>query len=136
MEKNIRKTETELQKAETKLENVCNYFEQGIYTKEIYFERSKIATDEIKSKREILEQQQALLKRAKAEQDTREQYIPRVQYVLDTYYLTDDIEDRNNMLKVILEKAVYTKTKKALKKDSDPTDFVIELYPKIPEKYS
>jgi site-specific DNA recombinase len=136
LEKNIKKTETELQKAEKKLENVCNYFEQGIYTKEIYFERSKIATDEIRSKRETLEQQQTLLAKAKAEQETRDEYIPRVQYVLDTYYLTDDIEDRNNMLKVILEKVVYTKTKKALKKDSDPTDFKIELYPKIPEKYS
>ena len=42
-------------------------------------------------------------------------------------------EDKNILLKNILAKVTYLKTKKAIKKDSDPTDFELHIYPKIPK---
>ena len=37
----------------------------------------------------------------------------------------------NILLKTIIGKVTYLKTEKAIKKDSDPTNFELHIYPKI-----
>ena len=75
--------------------------------------------------------QEKELEETRVKYKSEEDFVPQAQYVLDTYYMTNDPEERNIMLKNILEKVVYTKTERAIRKDSDPTNFIIELYPKI-----
>lgn len=50
------------------------------------------------------------------------EFVPKVKNVLAAYYATEDIENKNLLLKSILEKATYLR-----KKD----EFVVQLYPKI-----
>ena len=38
-----------------------------------------------------------------------------------------------SLRKTILEKVTYIKTEKVLKKNSDPNNFEIHIYPKIPK---
>ena len=40
-------------------------------------------------------------------------------------------EEKNNLLKTVVSKVTYLKTEKALKKNADPTNFIINIYPKI-----
>ena len=40
-------------------------------------------------------------------------------------------EEKNELLKTVITQVTYLKTEKAIKKDSDPTNFIINLYPKI-----
>ena len=40
-------------------------------------------------------------------------------------------EEKNNLLKTIVKKVEYLKCEKAIKKDSDPTNFQLDIYPNI-----
>ena len=58
--------------------------------------------------------------------------IPKIENVIDIYDKLETNEQKNALLKTILEKVTYLKTEKAIKKTSDPSNFEIHIYPKIP----
>ena len=51
----------------------------------------------------------------------------------DEYNLDYIYDEKNELLKSIIEKVTYLKTEKSIKKSSDPTNFEIHIYPKIPK---
>ena len=57
--------------------------------------------------------------------------IPKVENVLDLYPNLQTAEQKNNLLKTIVKRVEYLKTEKAIKKDSDPTNFELDIYPNI-----
>ena len=57
--------------------------------------------------------------------------VPKFENLLDVYDLLQTAEEKNDFLKTILTQVTYLKTEKAIRKDSDPTKFIINLYPKI-----
>ena len=60
---------------------------------------------------------------------TRNELILKcVEFALDKLEIA---EDKNILLKSIIAKVTYLKTEKAIKKDSDPTNFKLHIYPKI-----
>ena len=59
--------------------------------------------------------------------------IPKLKNVIDLYNKLETAEDKNILLKSIIAKVKYLKTKKSIKKDSDPTNFELHIYPKIPK---
>ena len=65
-------------------------------------------------------------------QNKKETIIPKLENVIDLYYKLETAEDKNILLKSIIAKVTYLKTEKAMKKDSDPTNFELHIYPKIP----
>ena len=58
------------------------------------------------------------------------QFIPVLKNVLATYE-NSTIKEKNELLKTVLEKVTYLKTKKALKLTDNPYEFELVLYPKI-----
>ena len=65
--------------------------------------------------------------------EQKELMIPKLENVLDVYYQLESAEDRNNLLKTVVEKVTYLKEKPALKKTDDPMNFKIRIYPKLPK---
>ena len=61
--------------------------------------------------------------------------VPKIENILDVYNLLQTSEEKNDFLKTILTQVTYLKTEKSIKKDSDPSNFTIHLYPKINKKY-
>ena len=59
--------------------------------------------------------------------------MPKLENILDLYYKLESAEDKNILLKSIIAKVTYLKTEKAIKKDADPTNFELHIYPKIPK---
>ena len=57
--------------------------------------------------------------------------IPKVENVLDFYDKLQTPEEKNDLLKTVVKRVEYLKTKKAIKKNSDPTDFELDIYPNI-----
>ena len=57
--------------------------------------------------------------------------VPKIENLLDVYNFLPTAEDKNDLLKNIITQVTYLKTEKAIKKNSDPTNFSINLYPKI-----
>lgn len=51
--------------------------------------------------------------------------------VLDLYPKLKTAEDKNELLKTVVKRIDYLKTEKAIKKNSDPTNFELDIYPNI-----
>ena len=57
--------------------------------------------------------------------------IPKLENIIDLYNKLETAEDKNILLKSIITKVTYLKTEKAIKKDANPTNFELHIYPKI-----
>ena len=57
--------------------------------------------------------------------------MTKLENIIDLYHKLETAEDKNILLKTIIGKVTYLKTEKAIKKDSDPTNFELHIYPKI-----
>ena len=130
-EKNIAALEKELEKQKLKLTKVYDFFEDNTYTKEMFLERSKGISEIISTINSNILELQEEIEREKIINSNKKDIIPKIENVLELYDSLKDNEDKNELLKTILEKVTYIKTTKAIKKNSDPTDFKITIYPKI-----
>ena len=61
-------------------------------------------------------------------QNQKEIIMPKLKNIIDLYYNLETAEDKNILLKSIISKVTYLKTEKAIKKDSDPTNFELHIY--------
>ena len=67
----------------------------------------------------------------KSREDWEKIVMPKLENVIDIYYKLKSAEDKNILLKSIIYKVTYLKTEKSIKKESDPTNFELHIYPKI-----
>ena len=121
----------ELSNLEMQKRRQYDLLEQGIYSTEIFLERSADISRQLS---DVQENIQCLEKQIDAENkrmDNRERFIPKCEYLL-AHYWEWDASTKNDVLKELIEKVVYTKTKKNSKKDGDLATFKLEVYPKVP----
>lgn len=124
--------EREIEKENKKLNKIYDFFENDIYTIDDFSSRAKVIKEKIsKLESELKEYEKILLENEKIENE-KEIVIPKFENVIDLYYKLENIEDKNTLLKSVLAKVTYLKTEKSIKKDSDPTNFELRIYPKIP----
>ena len=131
IEKSITTTKKELEKENTKLNKIYDFLENGIYNKDEFINRSKTIKDNIESLENKLQEYDEILSKKIQIQDKKETMLPKLKNVIDLYYKLENAEDKNILLKSIIAKVTYLKAKKAIKKDSDPTNFELHIYPKI-----
>ena len=100
--------------------------ELGIYTPSEYIARRDTLLDRIATLTEALHQ---------SPPPTREHIIrtnlPKIHSVLDTYPLATTPTQKNNLLKTVISKIVYTKTRTATKSIDPATLLTLDIYPKI-----
>lgn len=133
IEQAISATNKELEKENTKLTKIYDFLENGIYSKDEFISRSKSIKENIKRLEKKSKEYTELLSKNNETQQKKEIMIPKLENVIDLYYKLECSEDKNILLKSILAKVTYLKTQKAIKKDSDPTNFELHIYPKIPK---
>ena len=108
-------------------ERLHDLLEKEVYSVEMYLERSKQLADRIKDKESSIEKMRNEIERKELERKTRKEFIPALINVMKLYHKTTSIEKKNQLLKSVLHKVVYTK--------NDPTPngfFELALYPKLP----
>ena len=130
IEKSIDTIKKELEKENTKLNKIFDFLENDIYNKNEFINRSKAIKDSIKTLQDKLKEYNKILKKTQI-QNEKETIIPKIENVIDLYYKLETAEDKNILLKSIIAKVTYLKTEKAIKKESDPTNFELHIYPKI-----
>ena len=131
IEKSISITKKELEKENTKLNKIYEFLENGIYNNDEFINRSKVIKDNIQCLESKLEEYNSLLEKNLNMQNQKEIIIPKLENVIDLYYNLETAEDKNIVLKSIISKITYLKTEKSIKKNSDPTNFELHIYPKI-----
>ncbi len=125
-----RKEEDQLQ---MQLDNTYDLLEQGIYTKDVFLSRNKMVVEKLEEvhasigsleKEIVLEQ-----KRLQAKIDV----IPKVENILDVYWTLPDVKSKNDLLKSVLDKVVYTKSGRNGPHRKVHYTFTLDLYPKLPK---
>ncbi len=107
--------------------------ENGIYSSEEFISRSKTIKETIKNLETKLNEYSTTLNNNEKSQSEKKSIIPKLENVIDLYYKLETAEDKNILLKSILAKVTYLKTEKAIKHNSDPTNFELNIYPKLPK---
>lgn len=131
IEKSISITKKELEKENAKLNKIYEFLENGIYNNDEFINRSKAIKDNIQCLENKLEEYNSILQKNLEMQNQKEIMIPKLENIIDLYYNLETAEDKNILLKSIISKVTYLKTEKVIKKDSDPTNFELHIYPKI-----
>lgn len=117
---------SELEKMKLQLNNTYDLLEQGIYNKDIFVERSNLLKQQIKDISNNIKKLETEKSHIFARKNNKELLIPKIEMVIDSYYETNDIKMKNELLKTVLEKIEYTKIT-PINKD----DFKLKLFPKI-----
>ena len=124
------KLEKELNKLRGQTNRLHDLLEQGVYSIDTFLQRSNLLSKEIS----VLEAEILELKHNITEEEkllaNKTQLLPKIQHVLDVYPTCTTAEEKNNLLKTVLQKVIYTKEKR-FKKGENLDDFDLVLYPKI-----
>ncbi len=127
----IKFTEKQLKRLHQRLDRLYTLLEENIYTKEIFLTRSFALKQAIEKNTAALRKLNVQLNNQIHASKTPPPSIDAVP-ILKFYNKLPSAQAKNELLKQILEKVVYTKTKNGQCKNTSPDDFEIILYPKIP----
>lgn len=127
-QKVLQNLEKELKELERQKESLYDFLERGIYDVDTFLSRSQNIAERLENCRKSIENTKQELEHAEAEQTAQKEILPRLEKVLKLYYKTNDPVLKNDLLKSVLEKAVYNK-----ERHQKGDDFTLELYPIIPE---
>ncbi len=128
-EKRISEIDAEISTLNKQTNSLYDLLEQGVYTSEIFIERSKILADqlaELKNSRALLKEK---IEKYNASNIGNDEFIPRIENLIEAYNGVDDIETKNQMLKEVITKIVYIKRNKGSRKCKD--NFELVIYPKL-----
>jgi len=132
-QKTLANLNKDLKNLQSRLDGIYNNFEEGIYSKETFQYRKQKAETQIKEAEKNRINLEADLQLHK--HTTHIPATPTVENLQDVYNQLPHAEAKNDLLKEVLEKIEYTKTKKGSKQA--PTDnFEIVIYPRLPIGFS
>lgn len=129
----IREKESELENLNTQKAKQYDLLEQGIYTTEVFLERSKVIAISIQSCSDIIANLKKEIEHDENIKAQQSDFVPRCEELLDNYWSLDT-ESKNKMLKSLIEKVVYSKNTKNAYGKGNEIGFQLDIFPKIQEK--
>ena len=118
--KALRKSLATLQEQQGRLYDLL---EQRIYTQEIFLERSKLLAQRIADAQAAIDEAEAAEKKRAAVLQLRQNIIPEMENLLETYWSAESAQERNRLLKPVLSRVIYEK------QPGEPT-FRLHLFPR------
>ncbi|MDD2217522.1 MAG: recombinase family protein, partial [Eubacteriales bacterium] len=121
----IKRQEEDLKLLDKQVEKLHDLLEREIYDVDTFLERNQNLADRKKDINKSI----ALLKKELTSAGvaiSRVEFVPRMQRVLDVYESLEDPQAKNQLLRSVLDKVIYTKEKAG--KDY-VTSFDLEIYP-------
>ena len=125
MQKKLQQFDIELAEAKTQLDTIYDSYEKGIYSSDIFIQRSKTLTsriDNITADKEKIEQE---LKTKN--NDSSEYIIPIIEQILGVYNELPTAQAKNDVLKKAIKNIIYTKERSAAWKGVDPDDYDLKV---------
>lgn len=127
----IQQTQNQLDKLNEQRERTFTLLEQGIYTPEIFTERSKRLSDQINNTTNSIHLLNRDLMKLKEQSEKNEVFIPKAEHILDVYYELKSASAKNEHLKEIVDKVEYIKTEPNRKGNRENANFELGIYPKV-----
>ena len=116
--------------------NVYTLLEKGIYTIDVFNERSRVLKEQICLMEKDIQFLNDDYKSTQTAQESKEIFLPSVKNIVSTYWSVKDIKIKNDMLRSILIKVVYHKNTPNKKGQRNNPAFTLDIYPKIPKAES
>lgn len=132
-QKALQRAEGDLARLQKQLERTHDLLEQGVYDVDTFLDRSRSLAEKINAAKELAASLRQEVVVEEEREANRKNIIPKVKNLIEVYHSLPSAEEKNEMLKDVVEKVVYKKIAvpgKRLK----PDDFEIEIYPRIPRK--
>ena len=131
MEQSLSHLEDEYTKLNKQLDATHDLLEQGIYTTDQFLERSRKVSARLKDNENARRKLQLEIDDERKRQASRERILPMVEHLLDVYDTLKTAGEKNELLKEVLDRVVYTKNVNGRWHNS-PDDFEITIYPRVP----
>lgn len=113
--------------------NLYDLLEQGVYTTEVFLERTKILND----KKASIENDITLVTKDIEDfyqlKSAKERFIPQIERILEIYARCSNAEEKNILLSDVIGKVVYNKTERGNNTGKGKDLFEIVLYPHLPK---
>ena len=130
-ESSVASAEKNLHSLESQLERTHSLLEQGVYSTEVFLDRSRILTEKIAAARKALSGAENNLVKVRECELNRERFVPAVERLIDVYWLLPSAAAKNEMLKEVFEKIEYRREHPG-KRGGPKDDFELRLFPKLP----
>lgn len=114
------------------LESTYDYFEQKLYSLDLFRKRSDELTDKIVEKQKSIEMIKSEISAIKQRISRKEQFIPYLENILKSYTETEDPVRKNALLKQVVDHVYYSKTKKGTRLGQGVDSFTLDVYLKLP----
>lgn len=126
----LQEQQTALQRLQEQKTKQFDLLEQGIYTTELFLERSNAIAAQIDSCSASIAQIQKDLEHDRKLLDQRSNFIPKCENLLSNYW-DWDVTTRNNVLKELIERVEYSKDTKNHFREGDKVTFSLDIFPRI-----
>jgi len=113
------------------LNNLHNLLEQEVYSIDVFVKRFSILNNKIIATEKDKKTIEGKLKNISSIEEQKKIIIPKVERVLEIYYELETPEEKNNLLKEVIDKVVYIK-KEGGRWNRKVDKFKLILYPKMP----
>lgn len=128
LERALASAEASLNKLNTQKGSLFDLLEQGVYTQEIFLDRSRLLAARISEAEKAVANLHQHLSSLNSAKQARRQLIPRIKSVIEVYDSLSAPADQNALLKSVLDHAVYSKTVGGQWRESNMQLFI---YPKV-----
>lgn len=129
----INNKKTEIKTLKKQMDRTYSLLEQDVYSIDVFRERKASITEQIEALEKEIDTLTAQLNVQLSNQYAYYTFLPKLQNVIDIYYENDDIQKRNNLLKEVLEKVIYTKNTPNIKGCRNLINFELDIYPNLPK---
>ncbi|WP_315166830.1 recombinase family protein [Metaclostridioides mangenotii] len=119
--------EKELDELAKQKDGLHDFLEKRIYDIDTYLNRSKNVSDRIDTINDSIKHIKNEINKETEKNQAKVKFLPSLEYLLDNYAIST-IEEKNKLLKTVLDRVTYIKNHKK----RDEYDFDIVLYPKLP----
>lgn len=116
------------------LEMVYDYFEQQVYSLDLFRKRCNELTRKIDENNRLMETIQSEIIEVENHFAKKEEFIPYFEEILRSYTVTEDPLKKNILLKQVVDHVYYTKIKKGNRLGQGNDLFTLDVYLKLPYK--
>lgn len=130
--KALEATQKDLDRLAVQENRTHDLLEQGVYDVDTFLDRNRKLAEQKEEVEKRYTALQAELVQEEARAENQKNIIPRAEHLLEVYDTLPTPKAKNDLLKDVLDKVVYTKDHGG-RWHGSPDDFVIEIYPKLPQ---
>ncbi|MCI2105679.1 MAG: recombinase family protein [Intestinimonas sp.] len=126
----LKNAQKDLAQIESQEQMACTFVEQGIYSSDVFLTRMQMIRSQKAEAQTQVEHVQREIDRIRAAVTARAQFVPHLKRVLETYSIAKTAKEKNALLKSVLEKVEYSKTRR--NRNIGGGDMQLTLYPRLP----